>query len=124
MKINTRFIYNKSVGQMVAHRNLQGGGKVQKYIDSTVLRKSDPYVPFLSGMLKLSGISGTVVGSGLVVYNAPYAGRQYYANGGKGKQGTSRGGLRGRYWFERMKADHFDEILQGAAKIAGGTASR
>ncbi len=120
MKINTRFIYNKSVGQMVAHRNLQSGGRVQKYIDSTVLRKSDPYVPFLSGMLKTSGISGTVIGSGTVVYNSPYARRQYYSNGGNGKQGTSRGGLRGRYWFERMKADHLDEILQGAAKIAGG----
>ena len=120
MKINTRFIYNKSVGQMVAHRSLQSGGRVQKYIDSTVLRKSDPYVPFLSGMLKTSGISGTVIGSGTVVYNSPYARRQYYANGGNGKQGTSRGGLRGRYWFERMKADHLDEILQGAAKIAGG----
>ena len=120
MKINTRFIYNKSVGQMVAHRSLQSGGRVQKYIDSTVLRKSDPYVPFLSGMLKTSGISGTVVGSGTVVYNSTYARRQYYANGGNGKQGTSRGGLRGRYWFARMKADHLDEILQGAAKIAGG----
>ena len=120
MKINTRFIYNKSVGQMVAHRSLQSGGRVQKYIDSTVLRKSDPYVPFLSGMLKTSGISGTVIGSGTVVYNSTYARRQYYANGGNGKQGTSRGGLRGRYWFERMKADHLDEILKGAAKIAGG----
>ena len=120
MKINTRFIYNKSVGRMVAHRSLQSGGRVQKYIDSTVLRKSDPYVPFLSGMLKTSGISGTVIGSGTVVYNSTYARRQYYANGGNGKQGTSRGGLRGRYWFERMKADHLDEILQGAAKIAGG----
>ena len=77
MKINTRFIYNKSVGQMVAHRSLQSGGRVQKYIDSTVLRKSDPYVPFLSGMLKTSGISGTVIGSGTVVYNSTYARRQY-----------------------------------------------
>ena len=120
MKINTRFIYNKSVGQMVAHRNLQGGGRVQKYIDSTVLRKSDPYVPFLSGMLKTSGISGTVIGGGLVVYKAPYAKPNYYRNNGHGKQGTSRGGLRGRFWFARMKADHLNEILQGAAKIAGG----
>ena len=109
---------------MVAHRSLESGGRVQKYIDSTVLRLCDPYVPFLSGQLKVSGIRGTVIGSGLVVYNTPYARRQYYTNGGNGKQGTSRGGLRGglrgRYWFARMKADRGQEIIQGAAKIAGG----
>ena len=120
MKINTKFVYNRSTDKMIAKRSLQTGGRVQKYIDSTVLRLSDPYVPFLSGQLKTSGISGTVLGSGLVVYNAPYAKRQYYTNGGRGKQGTAHGGLRGRYWFERMKADHLNEIIQGAAKIAGG----
>ena len=26
---------------------------------------------------------------------------------------------RGAYWFERMKANHKDEILKGAAKVAG-----
>lgn len=124
MKVNTRFVYNKSVGQMVAQRSLENGGRVQKYIDSTVLRLSDPYVPFLTGQLKASGIRGTIIGSGTVVYNAPYARRQYYTNSGNGKEGTSRGGLRGRYWFERMKADRLDEILQGATKIAGGTGAR
>ena len=124
MKVNTRFVYNKSVGQMVAQRSLENGGRVQKYIDSTVLRLSDPYVPFLTGQLKVSGIRGTVIGSGTVVYNAPYARRQYYTNSGNGKEGTARGGLRGRHWFERMKADRLDEILQGAAKIAGGTGAR
>lgn len=111
---------HKSVNAILAERGLQSGGRVQRYIDSTVLRLSDPYVPFLSGMLKTSGISGTVIGSGLVVYRAPYARRQYYTNGGNGKQGTSRGGLRGRYWFERMKADRGQEIIRKAAEIAGG----
>ncbi|MBQ1414110.1 MAG: capsid protein [Clostridia bacterium] len=111
---------HKSVNAILAERGLQDGGRVQKYIDSTVLRLCAPYVPFLSGQLKVSGIRGTVIGSGLVVYRAPYARRQYYANSGNGKQGTSRGGLRGRYWFARMKADRGQEIIQGAAKIAGG----
>ncbi len=30
--------------------------------------------------------------------------------------------LAGKLWFERMKADHKGEILEGAAKIAGGVA--
>jgi hypothetical protein len=32
--------------------------------------------------------------------------------------------MRGAYWFERMKANHKEEILKGAAKIAGGRAGR
>lgn len=124
MKVNTQFVYNRTVGEMVAQRSLENGGRVQRYIDSTVLRLSDPYVPYLSGQLKLSGIRGTVIGKGEVVYNSPYARRQYYNNRGSGKEGTSRGGLRGRYWFERMKADRLDEILDGAAKIAGGVGTR
>ena len=50
----------------------------QKIIDSEVLRKCDPYVPMQTGSLKKSGILGTVVGSGVVEYIAPYARRQYY----------------------------------------------
>ena len=124
MKIDTQVTMHKSVNAILAERGLQSGGRVQRYIDSTVLRLSDPYVPFLSGMLKTSGISGTVIGSGLVVYRAPYARRQYYTNGGNGKQGTSRGGLRGRYWFDRMKTDRGQEIIQGAARIAGGKSTK
>lgn len=80
--------------------------RCQKFIDSEVLRLSDPYVPMKTGMLKKSGISGTVIGSGVVEYTAPYAKRQYYTNSGKG--------LRGKMWFERMKADHKDEIMKKA----------
>ncbi len=85
----------------------------QKYIDSECLRYSDPYIPFLSGEMKRSGKLGTVIGSGELKYTAPYAKRQYYSNAGRGKQGTSRGGMRGKLWFERMKADHKNDILKG-----------
>lgn len=124
MTIDTQVTMHKSVNAILAERGLQSGGRVQRYIDSTVLRLSDPYVPFLSGQLKTSGIRGTVIGTGLVVYNTPYARRQYYTNSGNGKQGTARGGLRGRYWFERMKANRGQEIIQGAAEIAGGKYSK
>lgn len=90
----------------------------QKYIDSEVLQLSDPYVPMQSTMLKKSGFSGTVVGSGIVEYTAPYGRKQYYENAGMGKEGMNRGGgLRGKEWFERMKADHKDEILEGLKKL-------
>ena len=45
-------------------------------------------------------------------YIAPYARQIYYTNAGRGQEGTQNGGLRGKYWFERMKADHKDEIRE------------
>ena len=46
--------------------------KAQKFVDSEVLRKSDPYIPFKTGMLRDSGILGTKIGSGRIRYLAPY----------------------------------------------------
>lgn len=45
----------------------------QKFLDNEVLKDSAPYVPFRTGYLEKSGITGTVIGSGKVIYNAPYA---------------------------------------------------
>lgn len=119
-KLKAKLIYNRTIKQMVEQRSLEKGGRVQKYVDSTVLRLSDPYVPFLTGMLKTSGIRGTILGSGEVDYIVPYARVNYYNNRGRGKQGTARGGIRGKMWFHRMKADHLGDIINGAAKVAGG----
>lgn len=83
----------------------------QKFIDSEVLRLSSPLVPFRTGMLEKSGKLGTVIGSGVVTYVAPYAKRQYYENKGSGQRGAK--------WFERMKASHKKEIEEGAKKIVG-----
>ena len=104
---------------VLARRNLQKGGKVQKYIDSEVLRCSDKYVPLYTSALKKSGITSTVIGSGMVHYDTPYARKNYYENRGRGTDGTAKGGLRGKLWFERMKRDHLPAILRGVKKIAG-----
>lgn len=111
MKIKVSFNPLKT---MIKDRGLDAGGRVQKVVDSEVLRRSDKYVPFRTGFLKKSGILGTEIGSGEVVYNAVYADRNYYHNAGKGKQGTTSGGLRGKFWFERMKADHLTDIVKTA----------
>lgn len=103
--------------QILANRGLQTGGRVQTYIDNEVVRLSDRYVPMRSGTLKKA--IGTVYGSGEVKYNTPYANRNYYENRGRGTQGTSNGGLRGRLWFERMKAVFKDVILDGARRLSG-----
>lgn len=93
----------------------------QKYVDSECLRLSDPYVPKLSSDLIKSGITGTVLGSGEIDYTAPYAKPNYYENAGRGIEGLNASGgvkgLRGKQWFERMKADHKEEILKGAQEV-------
>lgn len=103
--------------ELLRKRGIEKGGKVQKYIDSKVVSLCDKYVPFRTGLLKRA--VGTVFGSGYVRYGVPYAKANYYRNSGRGKEGTQNKGLRGRIWFERMKTVHKDEILSGAAKIAG-----
>ena len=85
--------------------------KAQKFVDSEVLRYCSARVPFDTGMLQKSGILGTIIGSGVVRWIAPYAWFQYY--------GTSRG-IVGRPWFEEIKAAHGAQIRSGAARIAGG----
>ena len=102
---------------LLAKRSLGKGGKAQIFVDSEVLRCCDSYVPFRTGMLKRSGITATVKGSGMVRYNTPYARLNYYSNKGNGKEGMNKGGKRGRLWFERMKPDYKDSILNGVRKI-------
>lgn len=90
--------------------------RAQRYVDSEVLRLSEPYVPLQTGMLIKSGILGTDVGSGEVQWIAPYAKPQYYL---PRKIGTETGALRGSFWFQRMKETHRDRIVSGARRIAG-----
>ena len=87
----------------------------QKFLDSEVLRDSAPYVPMRTGNLMQSGATGTVIGSGKVVYNAPYAKRMYYGvsfhfSKDKHPQACAQ-------WFEKAKAAKKDAWLKGVNKI-------
>lgn len=107
----------KPVQKLMEERGISVGGEVQKYIDSTVLRLSEPYIPLDTSMLARSGPLNTDVGSGNVCYKTPYAGKQYYKGGQPGTSHT--GAKRGRLWFERMKADRLEEIINGAKRRTG-----
>jgi len=90
----------------------------QKFVDSEVLKDCDKLVPYRTGMLRLSGVLGTVVGSGLVQWIAPYASYQYYL---RRKTQSETGPQRGSFWFERAKAVHKQRWIAGARKLAGGS---
>lgn len=80
--------------------------KAQRFVDSEVLRRCGPLIPFKTGSLKRSGITGTKIGSGRIRYTAPYARTQYY-------KGRTRG-QRGPNWMGRMKVRYGKKIAQGA----------
>ena len=115
---------------MLAKRGLGTDGAAQRFVDSEVLRRCVPYVPFEVGELLRSGIRETKIGSGQVVYRTPYARRHYYNTGGIDALGRRFGPSRfegaphrGSHWFERMKSNGGREaILRAAAKIMGAKA--
>lgn len=90
--------------------------RAQKFLDSEVLRTSAPFVPFRTGALERSGQLGTVIGSGMVTYNAPYARKQYWNTALSRPYDAQRGAK----WFERAKIQHKSEWLNGVKKLSGG----
>ena len=111
MAVEVKF---KSTKEILEARGLNDNGRVQKYVDSEVLRCTSPYVPFKTGNLDRSGIQGTKIGSGEVNYIAPYAAKQNQT-----APSRSYDAQRGGQFFERMKIDHKREILEGAKKLGG-----
>ena len=99
--------------QALKKRGLEDGGRVQQYIDNQVLRLCEPKIPKDTGALIASGKIHTQIGSGEVKYRTVYARRWYYMPA-KFQQAPERG----NYWFERMKQQHKQHILDGAKKIA------
>ena len=100
-------------------RGLAPGGAVQKFVDSEVIRYCEPKVPMATGYLSHDApIIGSVIGEGFVVYAAPYAANMYYNPQYHFR--TDHHPEAGAYWFERAMAEHKDDIVLGAAAIAGG----
>jgi hypothetical protein len=89
----------------------------QEYVDSEVIRVSEPFVPKVTGMLEKSGTLGTVPGSGEVSYITPYARRRYYS---PGKVGSQTGPLRGPFWFKRAMAIYKPIIQRGVELFLKG----
>ena len=139
MKFNGR-LEMKATDILMKDRGLEPMGKVQKFIDQECIRLMAPYTPRKSGLLEKAATLGTKIGSGEINQISPYARFQYYGkvmvSSITGSPWARRGDkqvltdrdlvhnksihpMAGPFWFERMKADKKDEILEGARKIAG-----
>lgn len=115
-------VFSTGRNDMLKVRGLLPGGAVQACIDFAAASRTEPYVPYDTGALKNAPFR--YLGEGEIRYDLPYAAKQYYENAGAGYQGTAQGGLRGPYFFERMKADHGFAILSQAAALCGARAER
>jgi len=94
----------------------------QKWLDNEVLKDCDEYVPMRTGNLRNSGIRGTTLGSGKVIYNAPYAASCYYAKRTFSKDKHPKASAQ---WFEKAKAVHKQKWINGAGgAVTGGEISK
>ena len=131
--------------EMLREFGLEDGGRVQQTIDQAVIDFCRPYVPASpERTLEFSAQASTEIGSGLVVWNTPYAHYQYmgivygpnipilrdgillgwFSPPGRPKHPTDRelkydtaqNPLAGPQWFERMKADRVNDIIELAQR--------
>lgn len=83
--------------------------KLQFAFSQKVAATVDPYVPFDTGTLKNSVNQASDFKEGLLVYNTPYARRQFYLHP-EGECLHGENGLRGSYWGQRALADYGEAI--------------
>lgn len=87
--------------------------EAQRWLDQSVLRDAEPFVPKRSGRLVKSG---KAVPGGGVQWTAPYAAAVYYRK----KKNPSGTGAQ-RLWFEAAKARYASGWVRGVKKRAGGS---
>lgn len=108
VKIDTAKILSKqSMAQKIA----------QEQLDQQVLKDSNYYVPEDKGTLVGSGIRASLIGSGAIKWDEPYAARLYYNpqyNFSKDRNPNARG-----LWFEAAKSAKRAEWLRKARKTYG-----
>lgn len=93
--------------------------KVQPILDARVLADSNYYCPEDTSNLIKSGIFGTKIGSGHVIWDSPYAKSQYYDHPHKSHQKNPNACMK---WFEAAKAKCYKlwgAILNDGYKKAG-----
>jgi hypothetical protein len=116
MSNNVRVIMDPTQKILLA-RYLNENGQAQVRFTKECAKEMNNYTPFLTGRLKDMMIT---INPTNVTYNAPYAKRQYYGNGGNGRQGSSVGGLRGKQWAPRMWSAKGTGIVNAIASFVGG----
>lgn len=138
MKIVAHLIF-PGAKQILKETGLNDGGKVQKYIDSFVFNKSEPYLPGHHIYRESEPLNKP--GSGHVIWSTPDVMYLYYGKlmvdpetgSSFARRGTQKimdpknrdlvyhgGGLRREKWDERFLAAEMDNLIEGVQKIVDG----
>lgn len=105
--------------QILLKRYLNKNGAAQAKFTNECAKIFNNYVPFKTGRLKDVDVK---IETTRIIYNAPYAEKQYYTNQGNGLQGVNNGGIRGKQWDKRSWATHGDGVVKTIAEFTGGKA--
>lgn len=128
----------KSADVLKKNHGLQDMGPIQKLVDTESMRYMADYMPRRqAGELEHMMVMATVIGSGEIDIPGPYAhylheGILYvspttgsaWAKQDETKIPTSKelqyagAPMRGKKWFDRMKADHKGDIIRAAQALA------
>lgn len=109
--------------ELIRMFGLEEGGRVQQAIDKAVIDYSLPYWAWDTGECANSAYDATTIGSGEVVWEAPYILPIYYGMTSKGtpiNYNTSHNPMAGAYPVERMWADRKEDIAEEARRVAFG----
>lgn len=98
--------------KMLLKRKLNSNGAAQIKFTKECAKTFNNYVPFNTGRLKDMSVE---LQTSKIIYNAPYAAKQYYTNAGGNK-----GPLRGKLWDKRAWIDKGDNIVKSIAEFCGG----
>ena len=79
---------------------MQKNGDIQLFLANTFFRRMQKYVPFDTGLLS----TNATIKPHKVIYEQPYAYKQYTTNKGKG--------IRGKYWDKKMLSAEKESIVK------------
>lgn len=98
--------------KILLKRYLNKNGEAQIKFTKECWRAFNNYIPFRTGRLKDMSVE---LKTDKIIYNAPYAKKQYYTN-----KGGNKGALRGKFWDKRAWLDNGDKIVKSIAEFVGG----
>lgn len=100
-------------------RKYQNRAKVaQRILDESVLKDTDKYVRYRTGVLARSAQTASRIGAGAIIYDTPYAKRVYYDEASNVTRDTHP--LATPKWFEESKRKNEDKWMQAVEKILKG----
>lgn len=92
--------------KIVDKYGMQENGNTKLFLANTCFRRMQKYVPFETGTLSTTA----TIKPGKVIYEMPYAHKQYTGNKGKG--------IRGKYWDRKMVSAEKELIIKEVEEYA------